>query len=479
MPAAEQEESPMYRRILSPVVFVLCAALVFPAGAVDIVIDCDQRYQQMEGIGAHLYNWSAYTKDYYPTDQFLDDYLGDLGNSMVRFEMHPNLCTAELQLVDMESYGNYTMELSDDGVAWVCTTLANIVTRDPSVKVIGTVWSPPGWMKDNGRTCCGGHLQPAYYEHYARYLYQWYTFMQNEFGVTLYAMSTQNELRFYEPYNSCIYDPVAYRDMMKVVGAYFDSQGCPVKFFGPEDMTHWADKVVEFIDAIMQDPDARDDLDIIATHGYLDGVISGGGTPEENMELYLLTRQHGLPYWMTETSGEDWHWEDGLGFNSNGTPREGALNGLATKMHTSFVYGFCSGWTYWAYGGPGSTGAYGLSPTPGDMKYIAHKHYSKFIRPGAYRVAAAPDGQDGIWASAYHHQDDNTLTSVILNVGDVERTVNLRINDVTVSSGLNVYRTSAQDTFSQLADLAVDAATGTATITLPPRSMVTLTGAAS
>lgn len=466
----------MYRRLALAAALTVVSLLSSRAGAVDITVDCDQHYQQMQGIGAHLYNWSGYTTSYYPTEQFLTDYLGDLGNSMVRFELHPNLCTVELPLASMEDYNNYTMDLRNSSVDSVLSTLRNIVQRDSTVKIIGTVWTPPGWMKTNAQNSGGGNLLPAYYGHFARYLYQYYRFLQDNYGVTLYAMSAQNELRFSEPYNSCIYDKQTYRDMMKVVGAYFDSQNCPVLFFGPEDMTHWADQVVGFVDSIMDDPDAQDDLDIIATHGYLDGVVSGGGTPEQNMELYTRLKHHGLPFWMTETSGEAWQWESGLAFGTNGSPLEGALDGLASKMHTSFVYGFVSGWTYWAYGDGSSLGQYGFGPSLEDFKYTAHKHYSKFIRPGAWRVAASPDGGDNIWVSAYHHEANGTLTLVLLNTGTQQQTVNLRINDVTVSS-LQTYLTTATQRFYLTQVLPVSG--GAATFDMPARSMITLTGPAA
>jgi len=451
-----------------------CALLAVPVSAVDITIDCGKRYQQMEGIGAMLYPYGGFT--YYNSAQFLDDYVGDQGNSMMRFEIMPGFCKTALSAAQMADYRNY----SRDDLADYFTGLRNVKTRDSTIKIIGTVWAPPGWMKSNGQSCCGGSLLPANYNLFARYLYQYYRFLQDSVGVTLYAISTQNELSFYEPYNSCVYNTQQYHDMMLAVGAYFDSVGCAVKFFGPEEMTGFTNNVVNFVSAIKDDAAATGSLDIIATHGYSNGVISDGGTPAQNMEVYTRLKQYGLPFWMTETSGEDWHWDDGKGYNDDGSPMQGALSGLGKKMHVAFTYGFCSGWTYWAYAAnPADLGAYGFGPSIRDGKYLVHKHYSKFIRPGAWRVSASPDGQQAISVSAYHHSTQNTLTAVLLNTGDTARTVNLTVGQGVIVGQFTEYLSTSQGRFVDQGTVTVSPTTNTAAFSMPPRSMVTLTGSAT
>lgn len=455
-----------------------CSLLPITASsAVDIHVNCEAKYQQMTGIGAHLYNWSGYTRDYYQTDQFVDDYLTDLGNSMVRCELHPNFCIDSMtSLAAMENYENFSMNLDKDGVDAVFTALKNLLERDPDLKVIGTVWSPPGWMKTNGKQCCGGRLKPEFRPYFARYLYQYYRFLQERYGITLYAMSPQNELLFSQSYNSCVYSGDEYHAVVKEIGSYLESRNCSVKIFGSEDMTHFTGRVVDYISRIEEDPESRDYFDIAATHGYSDGVISSGGTPEENMELYTRLKDYGLEFWMTETSGEGHQWEDGLSFNSNGTPAEGALNGLGAKMHTALVYGHVSGWTYWAYSDPKSYSRYSFGRGPEDKKYRVHKHYSKFIRPGAYRVAASPDGEEDVWVSAYHHEGLEKLTVVLLNVGTVARDVSVRVAYGLSVSAFEAYRTSETENFQQLTNIGVNSSKRTASFTMPPRSMMTLVG---
>jgi glucosylceramidase len=51
--------------------------------------------------------------------------------------------------------------LSKDTVD-VIPLLKEILLINPNIKIMGSPWSPPVWMKDNGSSV-GGSLQPQYY----------------------------------------------------------------------------------------------------------------------------------------------------------------------------------------------------------------------------------------------------------------------------------------------------------------------------
>lgn len=56
---------------------------------------------------------------------------------------------------------------------------------------MGSPWSPPVWMKDNGNSV-GGSLLPAYYSAYAQYFVKYIQAMQSK-GITIDAVTIQNE----------------------------------------------------------------------------------------------------------------------------------------------------------------------------------------------------------------------------------------------------------------------------------------------
>lgn len=69
--------------------------------------------------------------------------------------------------------------------------LKEILSINPDIKLMGSPWSPPAWMKTNGDTR-GGSLKPQYYEVYAQYLVRYIQEMQQE-GIRIDAITIQNE----------------------------------------------------------------------------------------------------------------------------------------------------------------------------------------------------------------------------------------------------------------------------------------------
>lgn len=69
--------------------------------------------------------------------------------------------------------------------------LKQILAINPAIKILGSPWSPPVWMKDNGDTR-GGSLMPEWYGAYARYFIKYIEAMKAE-GIAIDAITIQNE----------------------------------------------------------------------------------------------------------------------------------------------------------------------------------------------------------------------------------------------------------------------------------------------
>ncbi len=69
--------------------------------------------------------------------------------------------------------------------------LKEILSINPSIKIMGSPWSPPIWMKDNNSTI-GGSLQPKYYNVYAQYFVKYVQKMKEQ-GISVDAITVQNE----------------------------------------------------------------------------------------------------------------------------------------------------------------------------------------------------------------------------------------------------------------------------------------------
>jgi len=69
--------------------------------------------------------------------------------------------------------------------------LKEILAVAPNIKIMGSPWSPPVWMKTNGSSI-GGSLKPEYYDAYALYFVKYIQAMKAE-GIAIDAITVQNE----------------------------------------------------------------------------------------------------------------------------------------------------------------------------------------------------------------------------------------------------------------------------------------------
>lgn len=73
----------------------------------------------------------------------------------------------------------------------VVPLLKEILAINPSIKIMGSPWSPPVWMKDNGSSK-GGSLQHKYYQVYADYFVKYIQAMKSH-GIVIESITPQNE----------------------------------------------------------------------------------------------------------------------------------------------------------------------------------------------------------------------------------------------------------------------------------------------
>ncbi|UOB16634.1 glycoside hydrolase family 30 protein [Abyssalbus ytuae] len=83
---------------------------------------------------------------------------------------------------------NFSLEPDMEGVIPV---LKDILKINPDIKILGSPWSAPIWMKDNN-SFVGGSLQHQYFGVYAQYFVKYIQAMAAE-GITIDAITIQNE----------------------------------------------------------------------------------------------------------------------------------------------------------------------------------------------------------------------------------------------------------------------------------------------
>jgi glucosylceramidase len=79
----------------------------------------------------------------------------------------------------------------DEDRKYLIPVLKDILKINPSIKIMGSPWSAPAWMKTN-LNAKGGSLKPEYYDAYARYFVKYIQEMAKD-GITIDAVTLQNE----------------------------------------------------------------------------------------------------------------------------------------------------------------------------------------------------------------------------------------------------------------------------------------------
>jgi glucosylceramidase len=73
----------------------------------------------------------------------------------------------------------------------VIPILKEILALDPEIKILGSPWSAPAWMKTND-ALKGGSLKHEFYGAYANYLVKYIESMKAE-GIAIHAITVENE----------------------------------------------------------------------------------------------------------------------------------------------------------------------------------------------------------------------------------------------------------------------------------------------
>jgi len=420
---------------MSPRIFIVALILASTASPVTLTIDATREFQTIDGFGAHggRDNWWHNGPHY--TDEFGSLIIDDLGLTITRNEFYPD---------NGEQGKQYPFFRS---------MKAKAEASGEPLKFMATVWSPPARMKTNNSTSGGGELKTDMYDDYADYLVAYIRDLKTQCGVDLYAMGLQNELAFVEPYNSCVYTPVQFRDLAKIAGTRFRQAGVSTMLLGPEDMA--AGGVGLYMKALCDDPDAKEAMGVLAVHGYgSDGATPGANSTQIWGGLGRLAQKCGKPLWMTETSGYGLDWN-------------GVMD-LAKSIYVALKYGNLAAWVWWSLGEFGGGEGYSLvdegQPT---RLFYASKHFYRYIRPDAKRIHCAVDDSASVLACAFQHRAQKTMTVILINISSSQKQVSVTGDHL--PSSFSVYQSTSSENCQRKTTVS-------GAITLPGRSLVTLYG---
>lgn len=156
----------------------------------------DRRFQKIDGFGFAItgstgYNLSKMNADdrkAFLTRTFSPEY--GFGVSYVRVPIGcSDFSLSEYTCCDTPGINNFA--LTNEDTQYIIPALKEILEINPSVKIISSPWTPPRWMKTNGKWT-GGSLKRECYQDYATYFAKWIKAFAS-YGIHITAICPQNE----------------------------------------------------------------------------------------------------------------------------------------------------------------------------------------------------------------------------------------------------------------------------------------------
>jgi glucosylceramidase len=297
----------------------------------------------------------------------------------------------------------------------VIPVMKEILAINANIKIMGSPWSPPVWMKDNGDTR-GGSLKPEWYDAYARYFVKYIQEMQKE-GIRIDAVTVQNEPLHPGNNPSLLMTAAQQAQFIKQsLGPQFAAAGINTKIIIYD---HNADRP-DYPLAILNDPEAKKYVDGSAFHLYAGPITAlsqvRDAHPDKN--IYFTEQWIGAP----GNFPEDLKWH--IRTLMVGAPRNWArtvlqwtlANGPDNKPHTD--RGGCTSCL-------GGITISGDNITRNTAYYIV-AHASRFVRPGSVRIFS--NALTSLPNVAFR-RPDGKLVLLVLNDGTATQTFGIKHNN--------------------------------------------------
>jgi glucosylceramidase len=414
-------------RLLAPESDVMPGAAT--AAPATIEIDAGRRYQTMIGFGAAITDTSAWLirarMNGVQRAALMQELFGPapaLRISFVRLTIGASDFSPTHYSLDDMPAGETDPALARFSIAPIRNTVVPVVrdalSRNPSLQVMASPWSAPGWMKTSG-TLIHGTLMPQYFAAFTGYLVKYVEAMRLQ-GVPIYALTVQNEPH----YDTRDYPgmPLDADGRARLIGNHL---GPALAKRAPHtrilEWDHNWDRPQE-PQQVLANPLAAAFIAGVAWHCYAGNVAA-------------QTRVHAAhpdkDTYLTECSGGEW----------GSAPRSSLLN-MTRELIIGSTRAWARGVLLWNLaldqsGGPhlgGCSNCRGLvtidsrtgEVTRNDEYYVI-AHASRFVRPGAQRVESTET--DSGLANVAFLNPDGSIVLIAANSATNPRTLSVRCRD--------------------------------------------------
>jgi glucosylceramidase len=384
-----------------------------------VFVDPGRQFQTFLGIGGALTDASAEVFATLPKQKqqelltaYFDNKQG-IGYRFARTNIHScDFSSGSYTYVDEGDKELKSFNVSHDKQYRIPFIKQCIAATGGKLTMFASPWSPPAFMKDNNNMLRGGKLKPEFYQSWANYFTKFIRSYQGE-GIPIWGVSIQNEPMATQKWESCIFTAEDERDFLKnFLGPTLQREGLADKKIIVWD--HNRDLIYQRVSTLLADPKAAKFVWGIGYHWY--EPWSGGEPMFDNVRLvhetwpdkHLVFTEGCVDSFNAEKLGE---WKFGEQYGRS--------------MINDFNNGTVA-WTDWNVlldekGGPNHVGNFCFAPVhantkTGELTYLSSYyyigHFSKFIQPGAKRIASSPS-RSQLLSTAFQNPDGKVAVVVM------------------------------------------------------------------
>lgn len=385
---------------------------IFPT----IMVDPDKQFQTIEGFGGTFTDASAETFYKLPKaiqDEILKAYFSveeGIGYSLCRTTINSADWSSESYAYD-EVPGDTTLihfSIDHDRQFRIPLIKAAMEKAKREIKIFGSPYSPPAWMKTNNNMLEGGKVRPEYLGAYAKYFVRFIEEYKAE-GINIWGLTVQNEPMSVQRFESCIFTGKEECDFVK-------------NHLGPTLHQNNLSKVNLMIwdhnrgimyqraKSIYDDPEAAKYVWGMGYHWYVGDHFDNVRLVHDSYPDKKLLFTEGTVASFDKDRIDEWHWGEQYGLSMIMDLNNWAVGWVDLNLIVDEL------------GGPNHVQNYCMAPMIGNTKkgeifymnsfyYIGH--FSKFILPGARRIISSSNN-DRLLSTAFLNPDGKVIV-VVLN----------------------------------------------------------------
>ncbi|KAL7626846.1 hypothetical protein AAE478_003620 [Parahypoxylon ruwenzoriense] len=408
-----------------------------------ITVDLTKTYQMIDGFGCSfafqranlITNMSDKTKQRELLDLLFNTTTG-AGLSIIRngIGSSPDSSSDHMNTFAPKDPGGpeaepqYQWDGKDSGQLWLTQEAYNTYGVR---QIYGDAWSAPGYMKSNNNENNGGTLCGApgtncrngdWRQAFADYLVQYVRYYA-EAGVPVTRIGFLNEPEFSPSYASMNSNGNQAADFIKILYATLEAANLTSQVgIGCCESEGWGNQV-NMVNAI-KSAGAENLLATITSHTYT------GGPSRPMDSRHNAHTKAGVPVWLSEQCDLQGQWT--TSWYQGGGAGEGLT--WANNIYNALVNYNISGYLYWE-------GVQWPSPNTNEKmirvdqqspynyevskRLWAFANWSRFVRPGAVRVASSGGGS-GVKSAAFRNADGSVVV-VVISTGGSASNVSIKV----------------------------------------------------